>query len=113
MKEEFSFEGGLPPASHIIALNDMSVQIKTELKLAKFSREMSKELRNNEDKGNWEDFTEVDEIISELNYHIDKLYAKVYDVKRGSKPKEELKEHIADCANILMFLGNSYGLYDE
>ena len=84
-----------------------------ESKLTKFSVEMHKELLANSNKGDWEEFLDVYEIMNELDYHIEKLYDKVSNVGRRVVTSEELKEHIADCANILLFLGNAYGLYDE
>lgn len=104
MKEE---EFNLPV---IVQLEKDLERVLSQLKPARFSREMVRELKNNEYKGNWENFTDVGEIQSELDYHIEKLYDKVSNVV---VIPEGLKESIADCANILMFLGNSYGLYDE
>lgn len=74
-------------------------------KVIKFAEIMQRELKNNENKGNWEDFQDQNNILIELDYHLDKL--------KNSTYIEQIEEHIADCANILMFLGNSYGLYDN
>lgn len=86
---------------------------ESEPKLTKFYMEMARELRNNSHKGNWEDFTHKESILKEFEYH----FKKVLTVLEGGEQviyfEELLKEHIADCDNILMFLGNAYGLYDK
>lgn len=75
-------------------------------KVQKFAESMQAELEANSHKGSWEEFTKKGDIISEYVYHFNKLE---YSMALGKK--EEIKEHIADCANILMMLGNSYELY--
>lgn len=86
----------------------MEKDIKRKLeKVEKFKREMLWELANNTHKGDWEEFLDPPEIHKEISYHLLKLQ-KAEDAHN----KDEIKEYIADCANILMFLGNAYGLYD-
>lgn len=81
-------------------------------KVVKFAQLMQEELENNSHKGNWESFTDEKVILTEFEWH----FKKVLTILRESKdlPCADilLKEHLADCANILMFLGNSYELYD-
>lgn len=77
-------------------------------KIQKFAEVMQIEIDNNSHKGNWEEFTDKENIISELYYHLGKLENVIYN-----DDKELIKEYIADCSNILMMLGNSYKLYDE
>lgn len=78
-----------------------------ENKIIKFAEQMQIELNNNSHKGNWEEFTDADNILAELNYHYDKLY-----MAYKCNDKADIKECIADSANILMFLGNSFKLYE-
>ena len=70
---------------------------------------MQQELDNNSHKGNWETFTDENQILEEFDYHYDKLQ----NIRLTNRDPQLLKEHIADCANILMFLGNSFKLYDK
>lgn len=77
-----------------------------ENKIQKFAESMQIELEANSHKGNWEEFIEKGDIMSEYVYHFSKLE---YSMALGKK--EEIKEHIADCANLLLMLGNSYELY--
>lgn len=76
-------------------------------KIDKFKEQMQIELDANSHKGNWEDFVSSPEIHKELSHHIFKLQK-----AEEANNKKDIKEHIADCANILMMLGNGYGLYD-
>jgi hypothetical protein len=76
-------------------------------KVLAFAEQMQTELNNNAHKGDWDEFRDVKEIIHEFEYHKAKLILAL-----GKKePHQECKELIADCANILMFLGNSGNLY--
>lgn len=43
-------------------------------KIQTFAEKMQQELNNNSHKGNWEDFIDADKILSELDYHYDKLH---------------------------------------
>jgi hypothetical protein len=79
-----------------------------EIKVKIFAEKMQRELDNNSHKGNWEDFIDADNILSELNYHYDKLYRAYI-----ANDKRDIEECIADSANILMFLGNSFNLYNK
>lgn len=77
-----------------------------ENKVKRFAEIMQIELKLNSHKGNWENFTEKKEIISEYFYHFNKLENSIL-----LENKELIKEHIADCANLLLMLGNSYEIY--
>jgi len=77
-------------------------------KVYNFALEMQKELIDNSHKGDWEDFIDPREILKELEYHKSKLINAMYDNEH-----KLIKEHIADCANLLLMLGNSYKLYEE
>ena len=77
--------------------------------IKRFADQMQIELDNNLAKGSilkWKGGTR--EQLSELEYHKAKLLMamKVQDFTA-------IKEYIADCANILMAIGNSYNLYRE
>ena len=69
---------------------------------------MQIELNANAHKGDWEEFVNSPEIHRELSHHIFKLQK-----AEQNNNKDDIREHIADCANILMMLGNAYGLYEE
>jgi len=77
-------------------------------KLEKFKEQMQIELNANAHKGNWEEFVDPREILKELKHHENKMINAMYE----DGNRELIKEYIADCANILMMLGNAYGLYD-
>jgi hypothetical protein len=76
-------------------------------KLVDFANSMQNELDANSHKGNWEDWKNIEEMIAELEWHKAKL---LFALKENDK--EKCKEYIADCANILFFIGNVGGLYD-
>lgn len=73
-----------------------------EDKVRKFAQNMQDELNSNSKKGNWEEFTNINSILLELEYHKAKLLMALRD---GDKDK--VKEYIADCANELLFLSNA------
>lgn len=75
-------------------------------KVQKFAEIMQTELEANNHKGNWEEFINKKEIVAEFFYHFNKLEDSMI-----SEDKEKIKEYIADCANLLLMLGNSYGTY--
>lgn len=76
-------------------------------KVMAFAEAMQHELNANAKKGDWQTFTDVIGILNELEYHKAKL---MIDLKKGDKKK--VLEHIADCGNFLLMLGNAGGLYD-
>lgn len=73
-----------------------------------FARRMTVELKANEHKGDWSDWRDVKEMLYELEWHKAKLMEALHYNK-----KEQVKEHLADCANILMFIGNAGHLYED
>ena len=77
-----------------------------EEKLNNFISIMKRELIKNSYKGDWEEYLDDNDMIKELYYHLNKLEnsLKNNDVKW-------IEEHIADCSNILLFIGNSKNLY--
>ena len=75
-------------------------------KIQKFAEIMQTELELNSHKGNWEEFINKKEIVSEFFYHFNKLEDSMI-----LEDKERVKEYIADCANLLLMLGNSYEIY--
>ena len=80
----------------------------TELipQLKDFVQQMQKELDDNKHKGDWREFSNLDELLWEFEYHKGKLLSAIKD---DDKPL--IKEYIADCANVLMFMGNVGKLY--
>lgn len=73
-----------------------------------FAIEMQKELDANNNKGNWELRRDVNLHLIELEYHKAKLLIALRAVD-----KPAVKEYLADCANLLMFIGASGLLYKE
>lgn len=71
-----------------------------------FMKQMLKENKDNIVKGNILEWDNVDEMLIDLEYHKAKLY---FALK--SKNPEGVKEYLADCANILLAIGNSWELY--
>lgn len=71
-----------------------------------FAETMKTELKANEHKGDWRDWDDVDKMFDELEYHKDKLNFACVESN-----KESIKEHLADCANFLLMIGNAYKLY--
>lgn len=116
------------PAAH--TSNDLLRLVeKNNPKLIEFMYAMSRELKLNEGKGNWEDFKNPMLIFSELLYHQAKLVKEIQKMdliialQKGNEAGDQLesliaqgnkiKEHIADCANFFLMLGNTYDLYNE
>ena len=81
-------------------------------KVDKFSDDMQRELDNNSHKGDWEVWKDIHAIDREYEYHFKKLKTVLQESEDDINFESMLREHIADCANILMFLGNAYNLYD-
>lgn len=71
-----------------------------------FAQTMKDELSNNQHKGDWRDWKQVNEISLELVYHKNKLFKAIEE-----ENKDHIKEHLADCGNFLLMLGNAYNLY--
>lgn len=71
-----------------------------------FKQQMLKENKDNSDKGNILEWNNVDEMLVDLEYHKAKLY---FAMKSNSV--EGVKEYLADCANILLAIGNAWKLY--
>lgn len=85
----------------------MEKRSKTQFELVDlFAASMKEELEANEHKGDWRDWKKPLEIQDELHYHLGKLNKAIYE-----KDRVLIKEHIADCGNILLMLGNAYELY--
>jgi len=81
--------------------------MKTQSQLVdEFAQTMKDELINNHHKGDWRDWREVNSMRYELDYHIAKLDKAIFE-----ENKETIKEHLADCANFLLMIGNAYKLY--
>jgi len=71
-----------------------------------FAEQMQKELDDNSHKEDWRKWNDLNEMLWELEYHKGKLLIAIKD-----NDKKLVKEYIADCANILMFIGNAGELY--
>lgn len=94
----------------------MKNKVKTQEELVNaFAESMSHELDINSHKGDWRTWDDVPAQISELDYHIDKLKSTIKRYEGSNRVFKDLeshiKEHLADCGNILLMIGNSYNLY--
>lgn len=78
------------------------------IKVSRFAAQMRKELDANAHKGDWQEFLNKEEIVKEIQYHQQKLSGAM-----ATNDLERIKEYIADCSNLFMMLGNSYGFYDN
>lgn len=74
-----------------------------------FADQMKSELRANAHKGDWRTWSDVTEMVNELDYHIMKL-KKELRFESENNP-DRIKEYLADNANFLLMIGNAYGLY--
>lgn len=72
-----------------------------------FKQQMIKENTDNAHKGDILDWDNVDEMLSELEWHKAKLLIAMRD-----KNPDTVKEHLADCANYLLAIGNAWKLYE-
>lgn len=82
-------------------------------KIQVFAEKMQQELDNNSHKGNWEEFTDYKAILKEFGHHYNKILITLDESRSHVNFENLMVEHIADCANILMFLGNSFKLYEQ
>jgi hypothetical protein len=95
----------------IIIPQEEPKQESKSLKIAKsncllFADNMFEEIKSNLHKGDWADWKNVSEMLEEHQYHFEKLKNSI-----ESNTLHLIKEHLADCGNILMFIGNQYNLY--
>lgn len=77
-------------------------------KLIRFVKQMQIELEHNQHKGSIFEWKDFDTMIAELEYHKSKMLLAIRSNNKGA-----VKEYLADCANILLAIGNLGGLYDE
>jgi len=81
--------------------------MKTQTNLVDaFAQSMKDELKANEHKGDWRTWNDIPKMLQELDYHEDKLSLAIQTGDR-----ERIKEHLADCANFLLMIGNALDLY--
>ena len=73
------------------------------LEIRKFANQMQTEIDNNSNKGDWRDWKNVQDMFMDLEYHKFKLL-----VAMKENSSKLVKEHCADCANILMFISEQY-----
>lgn len=71
-----------------------------------FKQQMIKENKDNAHKGNILDWDNVEEMLSELEWHKAKL---LFAMKENNP--DTVKEYLADCANFLLAIGNAWKLY--
>lgn len=82
--------------------------VKEDIVVRRFAAQMLIELDHNKHKGSVLDWTNFDNMITELEYHKAKMFMAIRSNNPGA-----LKEYIADTANILLAVGNKFGLYAE
>lgn len=79
-----------------------------DIKIQRFAEQMQIEIDNNSHKtGGIQNWKGLQHKIADFEYH----KAKMIIAMRCQDP-DAIKEYIADCANILMSIGDEYGLYD-
>ena len=76
--------------------------------IQRFAEQMQIELDTNAHKGNFMEWTGIDEKLQELEWHKAKL---IIALKMGHK--QAVKELLADCANIFLSIGIEGNLYKE
>lgn len=82
--------------------------MQIEKEIEQFAQLMQKELTANENKGDWHLFLNERDILHDLEYHKAKLmFALKFD------NEDDIKEYAADCANCLLMLLNSKGIFYE
>lgn len=98
--------------SHVANLAAENKELKEAFglhpKVLNFAREMQKQISINTELGKttWEEWGNIKEILVDFEYHKAKaIMALKEDNIRA------LQEYLADCGNILMFLGNACGMY--
>lgn len=98
-----------PTGNHYHKHLNKSRVMEINVKIMRFAERMQKELNANAHKGDWNTWRNIMEILNDLEYH----KAKLMIALKKDDSHEEVKELIADCANILMFLGNAGNLYEQ
>lgn len=75
-----------------------------------FAMNMQKQLDINTElkNQNWHNYTDIKNILIDIEYHKAKLLMALKEDNPGA-----IAEYIADCANILMFLGAAIGMYNH
>lgn len=79
-----------------------------QLKVERFAKQMLIELQNNSHKGSILDWKGMYEKIADFEYHKAKML-----IAMRTGQKMAMKEYIADCANILLSIGDEANLYEE
>ena len=78
------------------------------IKTIRFQERMLHELSNNSKKGDILEWRGISEKIVDLEYHKAKVLLAIRESNCFA-----LREYIADCANILLSIGDEFGLYDS
>lgn len=79
-----------------------------EIKLYRFVRQMAIEQNNNSHKGSILAWEGLEEKVFDFDYHKGKLMLAIKE-----ENKDAIKEFIADCANILLSIGEEFDLYEK
>lgn len=83
------------------------IEDQEKIKVKRFADQMLIELTHNQHKGSVLDWDGFDNMIMELEYHKSKMLLAI-----RAKNHDALKEYIADTANILLAIGNKFGVYN-
>lgn len=96
-------------AAEMFAINEVNKTNDYYPQVIKFAKYMQFELKANEPKKGieWMTWNDTPKMFDELEYHEDKLL-----IAMTNKDTDKIREYLADCGNILMFIGNAYKLYD-
>lgn len=79
-----------------------------ETAIRRFADQMQIEMDNNSHKSNMMEWHDFEEMITELEYHKAKMFMAL-----RAKNYNAMKEYIADCANLLLAIGNMHNLYQS
>lgn len=81
-----------------------------EKEIAIFANQMQRQLDSNPNKENvWKtNVLTLESYLVDLEYHKAKMMLAIKEKNMGA-----LKEYLADCGNILMFIGHKFDLFSE
>ncbi|MFW5847445.1 MAG: hypothetical protein ACOCVF_00805 [bacterium] len=88
--------------------SDSKLQLMEKKLVEVFKEDMLLELRKNRHKGSILNFQDFNAIITELEYHKAKLFLAIRVKNKGA-----IREYLADTANFLLAIGNTFDVYNE
>lgn len=93
------------PNKHQETQKELTITV-TDPVIKAFFEQMLFELEANKNKGDWREWNNIEEMVTDLIEHIGKCL-----IAMKSDDKERVKELLADSANILMFMANAGHVY--